>query len=129
MLNLLVSTVSEQVLVPALNAATLAAIGLAVAWLRRKVQGAKQENLQQYLDMIENISILTVQSQNQTIVDELRKNGEWNKNRAQELKNQAINNVTRQIKPSVQKIVEKAGVDFTNYVANAVESAVREDKK
>lgn len=129
MLNSLVNIISEQLLVPALNAASLAAIGIAIAWVRRKLQGAKQENIGKYLDNIENLAYLTVQSLNQTIVDELRKSNGWSKDKAQELKNQAIANVARQVAPSAQKLIEKAGIDLTNYIANAVESAVREDKK
>jgi polyhydroxyalkanoate synthesis regulator phasin len=129
MLNSLVNTISDQILVPALNAVTLAAIAYAGMWLRRRAQGTKHRNIQKYLEGIENIAYLTVQASNQTIVDELKKNGEWNKDRAQELKNKAIANVIRQIKPSVQKMIENAGIDITNYIANSVEAAVREDKK
>ena len=120
---------SENVLIPALNAATLAAIGVAIHWLRRKAQGSKLENLQKYLDGIGNLAYISVQALNQTIVDELKKNGDWNKDKAQELKNHAIMNITRQVKPAARKMIERSGIDLSNYIANAIESAVREDKK
>jgi polyhydroxyalkanoate synthesis regulator phasin len=122
-------SLSEQILIPALNAATLACIGLSVAWLRRKLQGAKQENVAKYLDGIGNLAYLTVQSLNQTIVDELKKSGGWSKDEAQALKNRAIQDVVRQVSPAAKKLIEKAGIDLSNYIANSIESAVREDKK
>lgn len=120
---------SEQIIIPALNAVTLAAIGFGIAWLKRKAHGAKMDNVQGHLDSIGNIAYLVVSSLNQTIVDGLKKDGGWDKDRAQEIKNRAITSVLRQIQPSVRKLIEQTGIDLTNYVANAIESAVREDKK
>ena len=128
MLNFLTNVISEQVLVPLLNAATLAAIAYAGAWFRKKRQQAKQQYLQDALASVEALTSTTVKAMNQTVVDELKKNGDWNKDNAKKIFAKVKDVVVAQ-SPQARKIIEKANMDFLAYVTHAIESKVQDEKK
>lgn len=128
MTDTLLASLLDALLLAVLGVAGTA-IGLLGAWIRRKMQGTKYENTAQLLGVLENIASTTVQALNQKVVDELKKNGEWNKEKAIEVRDAAIANVQRQVTPQVQKLLAQAGLDLGDYVANLIESRVRGDKK
>ena len=117
-------TFSNQVLIPVLNTATLALIGIAFAWLKNRWQISKNEKANLIWEDVEDITETVVISLNQTMVDGLKKNGGWSAEKAKEIKNQAFANVIMQAGPKIGALIEKN----KDYVFGLIERKVAENK-
>jgi len=114
----------DKVLLPVLNFATLTVLGLAAAWLKRKFQVAGKEHNNLLWDDIDDLVETTVLSLNQTMVDGLKKNGEWSQAKADEIKDTAFNKIVASAEPKLQKLIE----NNQQYVADLIERKVFENK-
>ena len=116
--------ISDQVLVPVLNFVTLAILTLAGAWLRKKLQISNHEQANLIWDDVEDIVETAVLSLNQTVVDNLKKNGGWSAEKAIEIKTQAFTNIILQAGPKIGILIEKN----RDYVMDLIERKVAENK-
>ena len=99
-------------------------IGLAGAWLRKKLQISNHERANLIWDDVDDIVETVVFSLNQTVVDCLKKNGGWSAEKAIEIKTQAFTNVILQAGPKISVLIEKN----RDYVLDLIERKVAENK-
>ena len=122
-MNNILNILSDQVLIPVLNAVTLIAIGFASAWLKNKFQISNHEKANLVWDDIVDVVETTVVALNQNEVDVLKKNGGWSKEKAQEIKMTAFMTVVTNVGPKLAKIVN----DNRDYVMDLIERKVAEN--
>lgn len=127
-MNDILITISEQIIVPALNILSVAAIGYAVSWLRKKAKNEKHKSLEDALFFVEDLASSVVLATNQTIVDGLKKEGKFTPEIALDIKRQVTETVLAQ-SGKARVIIEQAGMDFSRYLSDTIEKEVYSIKK
>ena len=121
----ILNILSDQVFIPVLNALTIIAIGLASAWLKNKFQISQHEKANLAWEDIADVVETTVLALNQNVVDVLKKNDGWSKEKAKEIKSQAFATIISNAGPKLTKLIESN----RDYVMDLIERKVIENKK
>jgi len=75
-------------------------------------------------DEIERLATIAVKSLNQTIVEESKKDGTWNRDRGLEVLTYATEFVLQNLKPEAGRSISRVTDELVHYVTNVVESRV-----
>ena len=121
----ILNILSDQVFIPVLNALTIIAIGLASAWLKNKFQISQHEKANLAWEDIADVVETTVLALNQNVVDVLKKNDGWSKEKAKEIKSQAFATIISNAGPKLTKLIESN----RDYVMDLIERKVIENKR
>jgi len=124
-LSSILNILSDQVFIPVLNALTIIAIGLASAWLKNKFQISQHEKANLAWEDIADVVETTVLALNQNVVDVLKKNDGWSKEKAKEIKSQAFATIISNAGPKLTKLIESN----RDYVMDLIERKVIENKR
>lgn len=89
---------------------------------------SKYTQMNQYIDTVQSVIIMAVQSVSQTYVDSLKKNGQWNETTANIAKDKAITLAKSLITTDSENAIETIFGDFEKYIDTKVEEIVKKLK-
>lgn len=93
--------------------------------LKEENKGAKQEQINKYIDLAKGTIIDVVKAGAQTTVDALKKNGEFTKEKQEEVFNEAKKEITKILSEDVKKTLEEAYGDVNAWLENRIEAEVK----
>lgn len=109
-----------------------ALISLAVVWLNKKrvelAEKIKDETAKKYYDLASSAVLQAVQSISQTFVDQLKKDGKFDKQAQIEAFERARLLAETMISNSAREVLTEAYGDFNTWITTQIEAAVRENK-
>ena len=111
----ILSTLITSVLVPFL-----------ASWLKSKTNN---ENLQYVITELSQTVATSVDYVNQTFVDQLKADGEFNKDNQEKALKLALNMCLNSLSDKAVKILGKEGIDLESIITKYIESAIANSKK
>lgn len=125
----MLNTLMTMVVLPLL----LALSGFTVAWLRKKTQeitaNIDDATVRKYVELASDAVTKAVQTTFQTYVDTLKAHGKFDKNAQIAALQKAKDSATALITDEAKAVITEAYGDFDKWLASAIETLVREDKK
>lgn len=93
--------------------------------LKEENKGTKQEQLNKYIDLATKTIIDVVKAGAQKTVDTLKKNGQFTKERQEEVFNEAKKEIIKILSEDTKKALEEAYGDVNAWLENTIEAEVK----
>lgn len=113
----------------------VAIVSIGVTFIIDSVKRIKNEKIQsviktneEVINKVKDVVINTTGKYTQTVVDELKKNGKWNKENAGKVFNNAFNEIQGQLGKDTMDILNDIRGNANAYLTNVIENTLRENK-
>lgn len=116
-----------------IGTALLGLIGVAITWLSAKVKqqfgAAAQDKANEYLGMLQHIADVTVVNLQQSVVDRLKKAGQWTPEAAAQVKGDAVRIAMESLGALRGQVEKQLLLDVPKYMESAIEVALHNLKQ
>ena len=113
----------------------VAIVSIGVTFIVDSIKRIKNEKIQsviktneEVINKVKDVVINTTGKYTQTVVDELKKNGKWNKENAGKVFNNAFNEIQGQLGKDTMDILNDIRGNANAYLTNVIENTLRENK-
>lgn len=119
------ATACIPILAAALTALITAGVSYLTALAKQRLQERDEITAERYLSMLGRAATNAVVAMQQSTVDRLKKNGEWNETMAQEVKQKAVEIAQASLGDLTAEIQKQLKIDVPAYLDLLIEAALK----